>query len=355
MRQTKAGKHRLFFVLFCIFVLRDAIAVETITTDLTEMPEATVEKTFDDFPDNDSRVAFVSPDGSTLISALTKRGAKGVETEIFQWNIADKKIVQSATIAGGGIAEASFSVNGRVLCVAFIAGNVVAWDLKSGKSMQLRPHEKLLSRLAVSSDGKNIVTEAILEANAKETSLSVQQKHPTRAIPKPEPRSQCSSLAYSADGNWLAGGFSTGTVIVWDAKTLEKKWEQKAHSKAFQTVFSADSQTLVSAEINTKIVFWDAQTGSEQAVIKPKGFPMQFTCMSPTGKFLATIGKERDTGKQTVVLWNTESRKGVLRYTLKEEQQSPAQNMNCNIVFMPDESGLVVFGKKPFVIGLVAP
>ncbi len=342
-----------------IAIFRNVLAAETEATDFEtffdDMPEARVVQTFDSFPAFIRSVALVAPDGSALISATsTRRDGKSV-MEFFQWSMADQKIVQSVAGLRSGVVEAGLSANGRVLAAGSFDGSVLAWDLKSNNSIEVRPHEQFLGQIAISHDGKNVATAGLQDATIKETSFSVKQNHPSRIVLKQEPRTQCSSLAYSPDGRLLAAGIASRGVIVWDTKTLKQKWEQKARSKAEQIIFTPDSRTLISVEFNTKITLRDAQTGERQAVMTPKGFPIHRACVSPGGKWLATAGTEQSSEKQTVVVWNLKSRKGILRYTLTDEQQFPPQPRSpdtSRVAFLPDESGLVIFGKKPFVIGL---
>ena len=135
------------------------------------------------------------------------------------------------------------------------------------------------------------------------------------------------ALSYSPDSKLLAiaswGTLEPATVSVWDVKSGQTMWSQKAHRNSIQTIaFSPDGKYLATGgsrqyvrtrEIFAQVKLWDAQTGSLLKTLESEGevFSIAF---SPDSKQVVTgcgssggSGTFKRSEMGRVQVWNTET------------------------------------------------
>jgi WD40 repeat protein/serine/threonine protein kinase len=117
------------------------------------------------------------------------------------------------------------------------------------------------------------------------------------------------SVAYNPDGKRLATRSQDGTIIVWDARTGDKRilHQGTRATVAFDTVtFSPDGKRVASSAGGSAKI-WDAETGQELLSLTQKSseFPsdtLRSPAFSPDGKRLAT-GSSRG----QVIMWDAQT------------------------------------------------
>lgn len=108
------------------------------------------------------------------------------------------------------------------------------------------------------------------------------------------------SVAFSADGEWLASGGADGTVRVYCVRDGSLRWPPKTHDEAVYSVaFSGDGSRLASGGYDRVVKLWDARTGRPQPELHRKG-RVGSVAFSPTEPRLLAIGDLDD----TVTLWD---------------------------------------------------
>jgi WD40 repeat protein len=167
------------------------------------------------------RVAF-SPDGTVL--------AAHADQAFKLWEVESGK--ERAACAGSkgagpifGIANVSFSKDGKLIAAGDQAGTVKVWDAATG---------------------------------ALKHTLS---GHKREAL----------TVAFSPDGKWLASGSLDQTVKLWDAATFEEVATIPAHRQMIRSVaFSPDSKLLATASQDGSLKLWDV-AGRKEALALPRG------------------------------------------------------------------------------------
>ncbi|KAF9553184.1 WD40 repeat-like protein [Agrocybe pediades] len=118
------------------------------------------------------------------------------------------------------------------------------------------------------------------------------------------------SVAFSADGNWLASGHRDGTVQIWDLKSSTSKALDQHSNTVSSVAFSPDSKHLVSGSWDNTVCLWD-MTKMEQVGDPWKGHTNDVNCVvfSPNGTKVISGSYDKtlrvwdpETGKEIAVL-----------------------------------------------------
>jgi WD40 repeat protein len=111
------------------------------------------------------------------------------------------------------------------------------------------------------------------------------------------------SLAFSPDGQRLAGGDFKGDIRCWDARTHQLRSIFKGHSNWVQSVtYSPDSKILASGSFDCTVRLWDVNTGACLKTLTGHTHGVYSVAFSPDGKVLASGS---DDG--TIRLWNIDT------------------------------------------------
>jgi WD40 repeat protein len=130
------------------------------------------------------------------------------------------------------------------------------------------------------------------------------------------------SVAFSADGEWLASGDADGTVRVHSVRDGSLRWSPRAHADAVYSVaFSSDGSQVASGGYDRVVKLWDARTGRPRPEHRRKG-RVTSVAFSPAEPHLLAIGDLDD----TVTLWD-----GRDAHELKEHTSSVE-----TVAFSPD-------------------
>ncbi|WPB77502.1 pentapeptide repeat-containing protein [Archangium violaceum] len=108
------------------------------------------------------------------------------------------------------------------------------------------------------------------------------------------------SVAFSPDGQWLASGCDDKTVRLWDARTGGELRRLQGHSSSVRSVaFSPDGQWLASGCDDKTVRLWDVRTGSELRRFQGHSHWVGSVAFSPDGQWLASGSYDN-----TVRLWD---------------------------------------------------
>lgn len=152
------------------------------------------------------------------------------------------------------------STDGRVSVSGGEDGQVILWDLRTGKAL------RTLKDSGAQVTGVALSPQADTAAAATENNVLVWDLN-TGALLKTLSGHSASVLAvaYSPDGTQLLSGSDDTTVILWDLASGRPSTTLRGHSGAVQAVaFSPEGTSAVSGAVDKTIIVWDLQTGKPQ-------------------------------------------------------------------------------------------
>jgi predicted Ser/Thr protein kinase len=198
----------------------------------------------------------VSPDGKWLAVATGHRAA----VTVWDLETGDKRhdLGEHARHFG----SVAYSPDGKRLASASADWTVKIWDAASGGLLHtLRGHSGHVRDAAFSHDGRLLVS-----ACPDDRALRVWQVADGALVRTIPVKAGCVSVAYSPDGNHLAGACGDWTVRVWNAATGQQQQTFGPLAGAADALaFSPDGGRLAAGSrgVDGTIKVWDVSTGAE--------------------------------------------------------------------------------------------
>jgi WD40 repeat protein len=192
---------------------------------------------------------------------------------------------------------------GRGFQAAEAAGNVIFWDLATGKEThRLEGHVGPASRvLRFSADGKLLATGSWDWGYwSHSNSIRIWDVKTGREMnPMPTHADRIASIACSPDGQIIASGSNDKTIRLWQRATGKPLHLLAGHDGDIKALaFSPDGKTLASAASDKNVRLWDTATGKEKAHHGDLTAPVLALAFTPDGKTLRAAA-----GDGSVISW----------------------------------------------------
>lgn len=184
-----------------------------------------------------------SPDGLRIAT-----GGAGQRIRVF--DVESGKLVSEARGHESGISDLAFSSDGTQVYSSSQDKTVRVRDAASGRQLALLPHKSRVWSLAVSPDGRYILTGTGGAIYGRPTDLDVTRVEDNR-------------------------------LRLWDAATHELVREMPGHTHVVRAIaFSPDGRLAASASFDRSLRVWDVATGAELARVEGEGW---FTSVAFSG------------------------------------------------------------------------
>jgi WD40 repeat protein len=268
-------------------------------------------------PAGTALLAF-SPDGTRYL----RQSGEGLEL----WDLSSRQRVQSFPVGKEKILAVAFSRDMRFLVIG-TAASISMWPIRptaTAPTASIAGWETLTSLALAPSD--DLIVAGSIDGTLSIFDLNTPQRQPARIRSH---QNRISSLAFTADGRFLASGSLDNTVKVWalaageGQRTLAELRTLAAHYDAVLSVaFSPDGATIASGGWDNRIWLWDRDTGQRLRQLRGHAGGIVSLAFSADGQWLASGSEDRtariwvvDTGRALIELPGLEGDVASLAFT----------------------------------------
>lgn len=245
----------------------------------------------------------VSADGKIAYTGGMEGRITGPSQARF-WDIATAEQIGATVPHDSGIREIVMAPATRRLITADTDASVRIWDLQSARLQKRIGGFGGISSLAISHDEKTMAVgcrHGVIALWGLDTALPLRDALEIGDEVNGGP----SSLAFSADGKWLASASDGDHAVIkfWRTSDYAKMGEVKAHGDYITAIaFSPDSRLLASAGDDYTVRLWRVEDLEELCALCGHDGRVTSVAFSPNGKLLAS--GSHDT---TILVWDVQA------------------------------------------------
>ncbi len=235
------------------------------------------------FMRDDNKLAMASSDQCISLLDLNAKGG----------------LVQRLAVHEDTITDLAVSTDGRIIVSAGLDGSTNVWEVASGKTRLQFKGPRGASYVALSADAKVLALGSARERKVRMLELSSGkgivefERSPVDLI----------GLALSPDAKTLVSCSENEALQCWSVETGKPSVGQVGHMGAVKAVaVSADATILASGSYDGTLRFWQIGTGKELRCCSGHNGKLNAVVYAPDGKTLASSSHD-----ETVRVWDTET------------------------------------------------
>jgi WD40 repeat protein len=202
------------------------------------------------------------------------------------------------------VTDLAISSDGKYVISASIDGSLILWDISSGRERYtLGGYENIIwdvaiNPVAISPDGKYAISVSV-DNTLKVWNLSNGREH--RALKGHD--GSINDLAISSNSQSVISASEDGTLIVWNIENGKRRYTLRGHDNAITAVkISPNGKLAVSASADRNLVVWNLQNGKKCLTLKGHSEVINSIAISPDGMFVVSASDDN-----TLIVWNLHS------------------------------------------------